>query len=81
MASTVEMIDTSSQGIRIRYYSTCMKNVMQETNKCENLKVNDTVEFIVSIEVNQVNIEAIESTISRSVVFLGHRVPDSKRVV
>ena len=53
MASRVEMKDTSGRGIKTRYFSRCTQNKpLQETNKCDSLKINDTVEFIVSIEVS-----------------------------
>lgn len=52
MASTVEMKDTSGKGIKTRYFSKCNQDVMQETNKCENLAFGDTVEFFVGIEVS-----------------------------
>lgn len=48
----VEMKDSSGRGLKTRYFSRCTHGgALQETSKCENLKIRDTVEFIVSIEV------------------------------
>ena len=53
IASTVEMKDTATDGVKLHYYTACKGTLIQENNKCENLKVGDVVNFIISIEVRR----------------------------
>lgn len=45
------MKDTATDGVKVRYYTACKGTLVQERNKCENLKIGDVVNFTISIEV------------------------------
>ena len=47
------MKDTATDGVKLHYYTACKGTLIQENNKCENLKVGDVVNFIISIEVRR----------------------------
>lgn len=51
MISTVEMKDTSSDGIKIRYFTACTGTLVRESNMCKNLHVDDIVNFTITVEV------------------------------
>ncbi|KAK0178527.1 hypothetical protein PV327_007409 [Microctonus hyperodae] len=52
ISSSVEMKDTASSAIKIRYLSSCLnEGPPVETSKCDGLKVGTKVEFIAEIEV------------------------------
>ena len=51
ISSSVEMTSTAPDGIRIRFYTACMSQRVQENHQCLGLKVGDTVTFTASIEV------------------------------
>ena len=51
ITSSVEMKDTASAGVKIRYYTSCLGDLLQENNKCDGLRVGSLVNFTVSIEV------------------------------
>ncbi|KAJ8669062.1 hypothetical protein QAD02_000321 [Eretmocerus hayati] len=52
ISSSIEMKDTASNYINLRYFSSCLGNgPMIETNKCDGMKVGKKVEFSVEVEV------------------------------
>lgn len=52
ISSSVEMKDTASNSIKVRYLSSCLGNLPPvERSKCDGLKVGTKVEFIAEIEV------------------------------
>lgn len=52
ISSSVEMKDTASSAIKVRYLSSCLNDGPPiETSKCDGLKVGTKVEFIAEIEV------------------------------
>ncbi|XP_001606384.1 integrin beta-PS [Nasonia vitripennis] len=52
ISSSLEMKDTASNYIDLKYYSNCLNGgSLIETNKCDGLKVGDKVEFTVEVEV------------------------------
>ncbi|XP_034949317.1 integrin beta-PS [Chelonus insularis] len=52
ISSSVEMKDTASSVIKVRYLSSCLNDgPLIETSKCDGLKVGTKVEFIAEIEV------------------------------
>ncbi|KAG7207279.1 hypothetical protein KM043_008951 [Ampulex compressa] len=52
ISSSVEMKDTASSAVKVRYFSSCLGNGPAiETSKCDGLKVGTKVEFIAEIEV------------------------------
>ncbi|KAI5633054.1 integrin beta chain VWA domain-containing protein [Phthorimaea operculella] len=55
ITSTVEMKDTASDAVQIVYYSSCLgpKDDIQQTNKCDGLKVGDVVEFTAEITLKE----------------------------
>lgn len=53
ISSSVEMKDTASSSIKVKYYSNCLSGgVPIETSKCDGLKVGTKVEFFAEISVN-----------------------------
>lgn len=52
ISSSIEMKDTASNYVSLRYYSSCLGNgPLVETNECDGLKVGNKVEFTVEVEV------------------------------
>lgn len=51
ISSSVEMKDTASSAIKVKYFSSCLGGPAVETSKCDGLKVGTKVEFIAEIEV------------------------------
>ncbi|KAL6266943.1 hypothetical protein P5V15_000028 [Pogonomyrmex californicus] len=52
ISSSVEMKDTASSAIKVKYFSSCLgSGSLIETSKCDGLKVGTKVEFIAEIEV------------------------------
>ncbi|XP_012282811.1 integrin beta-PS [Orussus abietinus] len=52
ISSSVEMKDTASSAVKVRYFSSCLGGGAPiETSKCDGLKVGTKVEFIAEIEV------------------------------
>jgi len=51
ITSSVEMKDTASAGVRIRYYTSCFGDLLQENNRCDGLRAGSLVNFTVSVEV------------------------------
>lgn len=51
ISSSVEMTDTAGASVRVRYYTNCNGILVQENRKCDDLKIGDEVNFIISIEV------------------------------
>jgi hypothetical protein len=45
------MTDTADAWVKVRYYTACKGTLVQENNKCDNLKIGDIVNFTISIEV------------------------------
>jgi len=54
ISSSVEMKDTASSAIRVKYFSSCLgTGPAIETSKCDRLKVGTKVDFIAEIEVTR----------------------------
>jgi protocadherin alpha len=53
ISSSVELRDTAKSGVKLRYYTACLGSLVQERNRCDQLKADDTVNFIVNVEVFQ----------------------------
>ncbi|KAK2580997.1 hypothetical protein KPH14_006050 [Odynerus spinipes] len=52
ISSSVEMKDTASSAVKVKYFSSCLgSGPAIETSKCDGLKVGTKVEFIAEIEV------------------------------
>ena len=51
ISSSIEMKDTASDNVKLRYFSKCLGGSPVETNKCDNLKVGKKVEFTVEVKV------------------------------
>lgn len=52
ISSSVEMKDTASSAVKVKYFSKCLgTGPLIETSKCDGLKVGTKVEFIAEIEV------------------------------
>ncbi|XP_014230256.1 integrin beta-PS [Trichogramma pretiosum] len=51
ISSSIEMKDTASSNVNLKYYSSCLGGPMVETNKCDGMKVGNKVEFTVEVEV------------------------------
>ena len=51
ISSSVELRDTAQSGVKLRYYTSCLGSLVQERNRCDQLKAGDSVNFIVNIEV------------------------------
>ncbi|XP_058794525.1 integrin beta-PS-like isoform X2 [Phymastichus coffea] len=52
ISSTIELKDTASSFVNIKYYSTCLGGGdLVETNKCQGIKVGNQVEFVTEISV------------------------------
>ena len=51
ISSSVEMKDTASDHVKLRYFSKCLGGgSLIETNKCNGLKVGKKVEFAVEVK-------------------------------
>jgi protocadherin alpha len=54
ISSSVEMKDTASSAIRVKYFSSCLgTGPAIETSKCDRLKVGTKVDFIAEIQVTR----------------------------
>lgn len=52
ISSSVEMKDTASNAVKLKYFSSCLGGgPLVETNSCDGLKVGNKVEFTVEVEV------------------------------
>lgn len=51
ITSSIEMKDTASGSIKVSYWSKCLGETRQQTNKCDGLKVGDVVAFETEIVV------------------------------
>ena len=45
------MKDNSTEFVKIRYYSACRGDTVQETSRCEKLKIGQQVNFTAKVEV------------------------------
>ena len=53
ISSSVEMKDTASSYVNVKYYSNCLGGgQMVETNKCDGLRVGNKIEFTTEIVVS-----------------------------
>ena len=64
ISSSVEMTSTAPDGIRIRFYTACMSQRVQENHQCLGLKVGDKVTFTASIEVLRCSVNKNERDFS-----------------
>ncbi|XP_075237290.1 integrin beta-PS-like isoform X1 [Lycorma delicatula] len=54
ISSSVEMKDTASSALKVSYFSKCLNQTdLQQTNKCDGLKVGNKVQFEANIELKE----------------------------